>query len=127
MQQSSQFYKQPLQQCEPYFQLPQHYNSYYQQYEQPLQQCEPRFQQPQCYNLYCQQSYEQPQQKPYYQQNYFDERQPSFQPFVQTDNTPRNLEEPTLEELMRKMTETNIKFQEWADDKLQFKRKNQGK
>jgi len=37
---------------------------------------------------------------------------------VQTDNTPRNLEEPTLEELMRKMTETNIKFQEWVDDKI---------
>jgi len=37
---------------------------------------------------------------------------------VQTGNTPHNLEEPTLEELMREMTEINIKFQEWAANKI---------
>ena len=64
----------------------------------------------------------QPQQQPYYQQNYFDESQTSFQPFVQTDNTPRNLEEPTLEELMRKMTDINTKFQEWTTEKIDIQK-----
>ena len=36
---------------------------------------------------------------------------------MQTGNTPHNLEEPTLEDLMRKMTKINIKFQEWATNK----------
>jgi len=113
LQQPSQFYEQPLQQCESYFQQPQHFNPYCQpSYEQPLQQCESYFQQPQHFNPYYQPSYEQPQHQPYYQQYYFDERQTTFQPFLQTDNIPHNLEESSLEELVRQLMINTMKSQQ---------------
>ena len=68
-------------------------------YEEPLHY-EPYLQQPRYFNPYYQSSYKQPQQQPYYQQYYFDERQTPFQPFLQTDNIPHNLEEPSLEDLI---------------------------
>jgi len=70
---------------------------------------EPYFQQPQHFNPYCQQPYEQPQQQPYYQQYYFDEIETPFQPFLQTDNITHNLEESSLEELVRQLMVNTMK------------------
>jgi len=89
-------------------------------YDQPLQQCEPYFQQPQHFNPYCQQSYEQPQQQPYYQQYYFDESETPFQPFLQTDNITHNLEEPSLEELMRQLMVNTMKSQQSIDASCRY-------
>ena len=98
-----------------------HYEPYLQQpsqfYEQPPH-CEPYFQQPQYFNPYCQPSYEQPQQQPYYQQYYFDERKTSFQSFLQTDNIPHNLEEPSLEELVRQLMINTMKSEQSIDASL---------